>query len=387
MKVEAANGGSVTKSPQTHGSSDVSEADQRAYERLIAEGLSVEQRERVRRPSEVFPRQDRLLAVHWHPEFVPLDLIRERIDAMFPNRSGELVIPTQHNVLVSYDGFSGVEVDCNSRGFDRKVQLLAHFANDRLEKADVFKDMLQHTFTYRSRQLFEFMATVLEPVYEDRLQRAAAKTGADDELVTFVRTHTAKLKRLYEENESSTPPDAVRNKLLMNYIETLRDSFHPWLVDRALTFLRALKGIVKANFSNEYFYTSEEVIEEVRSLGGGVVVPHPEQFWPILLADYDVDGYEVWNPQSREYTEFLINVVARQNRTRARGARPLLITMGDDCHLGEKVKEPRFQDPEKAGREVGVQPAWDDLAIRKSLILADADRRRVVAEYRDRLTT
>ncbi len=47
-----------------------------------------------------------------------------------------------------------------------------------------------------------------------------------------------------------------------------------------------------------------------------MVIPHPEQFWPILLADYDVDGYEVWNPQSREYTDFLIRALDNQNKRR-----------------------------------------------------------------------
>jgi hypothetical protein len=102
-----------------------------------------------------------------------------------------------------------------------------------------------------------------------------------------------------------------------------------------------------------------------------------------LLADYDVDGYEVWNPQSREYTEFLINVVHRQNESR--GGKPILIFMGDDCHMGEKAKDPRYQDTAKASRQIGYQPAWDDPAIRKSLILANVNRRRVIEEYKSRL--
>jgi hypothetical protein len=148
--------------------------------------------------------------------------------------------------------------------------------------------------------------------------------------------------------------------------------------------VKAVKKIVKARFSLEYFYETREVIEEARSLGGGVVIPHPEQFWPILLDDLDVDGIEVWNPQSFQYTNFLIDVVYRQNKSSDRRRR-LLVTMGDDCHLGEKVKDPRYQDPAKAGREVGLQPMWEDLRIRKRLIVADQSRRRVIEEYRGRL--
>ena len=87
----------------------------------------------------------------------------------------------------------------------------------------------------------------------------------------------------------------------------------------------------------------------------------------------------------REFTEFLIQVVDRQNKTRCRNDRPILITMGDDCHMGEKVKPLRLQDPEKAGREIGVQPAWDDLSLRKALIMANSGRQRAIEEYKQRL--
>jgi hypothetical protein len=176
-----------------------------------------------------------------------------------------------------------------------------------------------------------------------------------------------------------------KNKLLRDYFNTLRESHDDRYINHAQLFLRSVKEIVKRNFSLEYFYRTEEFIEEARALGAGVVIPHPEQFWPILLEDYDVDGIEVWNPQSYEYTRFLIEVVNRENKAFRRRHRPLLITMGDDCHMGEKVKDPRYQDPEKAGREVGVQPPWDDLSIRKRLIAANADRGQVIAEYRGRL--
>jgi hypothetical protein len=105
----------------------------------------------------------------------------------------------------------------------------------------------------------------------------------------------------------------------------------------------------------------------------------------VLLDDLDIDGIEVWNPQSFEYTQFLIDVVVRKNATRQHKDRPILITMGDDCHMGEKVKEPRHQDAAKAGREIGVQPPWDDLNIRKNLIVAKADRSNLIREYRARL--
>jgi hypothetical protein len=364
---------------------DITDWDRQIYGQLISTELTPEQIERIVTPEVTFPREEAVLAVHWHPEFVPTEHIRRRIDAMFPRRRWDLIIPTQHNVLMQYDDHCGVEVDCCSRGFNRKVQLLVHFSADRAKKADAFRAMLAHTFHYRSRQFFEFLDTILEPEYEDRVQQAARRSGAEDDLVAFTRLHARKLKALFLERESSTPPEAIRNKLLTSYFDALRDRYDERMVHHAVMFLRAVKQIVKENFSHEYFFLTEEVIAEARSLGGGVVIPHPEQFWPILLAEYDVDGYEVWNPQSFEYTEFLVNVVARQNRSRRRDERPLLIFMGDDCHMGEKVKDPRYQDPVKTAREIGVQPAWDDLVIRKSLIAANTDRRRVIEEYRARL--
>lgn len=283
------------------------------------------------------------------------------------------------------DGYAGVEIDCYSTGFNRKVQLLAHFSAESAARADALRAMLQHTFKYRATQLNEFIDSVLDPAYDDRVSRAAIETGASPDLVRFVRLHVAKLKALIDRFHAVTPGDMLKNKLIRNFFHTLGDVYDQQLVKHAQVFLNAVKRIVKANFSPTYFYKTMEIIEEVRRLGGGIVIPHPEQFWPILLADYDIDGIEVWNPQSREYTEFLINVVHRENRAKRRDDRPLLIFMGDDTHFGEKVLDPAYQDPEKAGRELGVQPAWDDPAIRKSLCLAGVDRAGVIVEYRQRL--
>ena len=120
--------------------------------------------------------------------------------------------------------------------------------------------------------------------------------------------------------------------------------------------------------------------------GAGIVVPHPEQFWPILLADYDVDGYEVWNPQSMQYTEFLIDVIHRKNCRQGLSHRRVLAFMGDDTHMGEKVRRRDLLDPAKAGREIGYQPAWEDVEIQKGLIHAGMDRLSVITEYRQRLS-
>ncbi|MCF8033165.1 MAG: hypothetical protein K9K66_11930 [Desulfarculaceae bacterium] len=364
---------------------DISEADQETYLSIVSTELTPEQREMVITPSAVYPRQKELLAIHWHPEWIPMELIARRIEAMFPNVEQSLIIPTQHNQLLTWGQYSGVEIDCYSSGFQRKVQLLLHFNTSKLNEAGVLKSMLAHTFKYRSSQLLQFMATIVEPAFEADLEEAVMTTGAGEEVVAFVRFYTARLGKLMELYEQQTPPTMIKNKLLTEYIEAMGLS-HPGInLRRALLLLSAVKKIVKRKFSLEYFYRASEVIEETRSLGGGVVIPHPEQFWPILLADYDVDGYEVWNPQSREYTEFLIRALTRKNREGCLNGRELLIFMGDDTHLSVKIKDPERVEHAKLEREVGLQPAWDELAISKSLSLANASRAQIIEQYRARL--
>lgn len=382
---EARKNGELSRNQRFEISEEISEVDLEIYRDITTTALTDAQLTRLTTPPTVQFAQDSILAVHWHPEFVPIDVIKRRIAAEFPNSDLQLIIPTQHNVLETYDGFTGVEIDCFSSEFNRKVQLLAHFENSRLEHADIFRKMLAHTFEYRTSQLYEFFDTILEPNLENRLYQAAASTGADKAMIVFVRTATRKLKVMLERQYASTPREMIRNKLLKNFFDKLRDHYDDQFIDRVQVFVQAVKRLVKIHFSFTHFYETQEIIEEIRSLGGGIVIPHPEQFWPILLADYDVDGYEVWNPQSQEYTNFLINVVIRKNQRRAQSERPLLIFMGDDCHMGEKVKDPKYQDVAKAAREIGVQPAWDDLSIRKGLILAGIDRRTTIAQYRERL--
>lgn len=362
----------------------VTEWDVKAYFEVISTALSPAQLENIATPPRVYPQQEEVLAVHWHPEFVPMDTITRRVDAMYPNAANRLIIPTQHNIILDLDGYSGVEVDCYSHGFNRKVQLLLHFETPRLEGADKLKAMLEHTFKYRSSQLFDYLDTLTEEKFEARLQEAAGVTNSDAEVVEFSRIHAAKLKRMIEDHWADTPRDSIKNKLIRNYFDALRALYDDTLINRAQVFIKAVKEIVKRHFSLAYFYRASEVIEEARALNAGIVIPHPEQFWPILLADYDVDGIEAWNPQSQEYTEFLIRAVQRQNKF-CKNGRELLVFMGDDCHMSEKTKDPEHQNPEKAAREIGLQPAWDDLSIGKSLIMYGVSRAKVIEEYRARL--
>ncbi|MBU1228437.1 MAG: hypothetical protein KKA55_00415 [Proteobacteria bacterium] len=363
---------------------EATEADERLFAAITSTGLDEAARARVVTPAVVQPAQEAVLAVHWHPEFVPMDLIRRRIEASYPAMRTRLIIPTQHNELMEYGPYSGVEVDCYSRGFNQKVQILLHFRTERLAEASALKSMLAHTLSYRSSQLFDYLRAVTG---EDEaiLSAAARETGAEEEIVALARVLCRKLSALVEKQRDSLAQDAFKNKLVRNFVDGHRPLLGDRLVNRVQVFLKAVKQMVKAQFPLTYFYRTTEFIEEARALGGGVVIPHPEQFWPILLAEYDVDGYEVWNPQSQRYTEFLINVLYEKNRRKAAGERRMLVFMGDDTHMGEKTLPAANGNSCKTRREIGLQPAWDDISIGKKLIIADMDRVRVIEEYAARL--
>ena len=364
---------------------EISDWDLSVFKDLTAVKLTSEEVRRVITPDQNFPRQREVLAIHWHPEWIPLELIGRRIEAMFPNRASELIIPTQHNQMMIWGEYAGVEVDCQDTGFHTKVQLLLHFKAEKVKDATTLISMLEHTRKYRSGQLFEFMETIINPDYESRLQQAAEDTGANEQLVELVRFYTARLRRMIYDRELEIPETQIKNKLLAEYIDAQRKRHPATLINRASLLLKAVKAIVKQYFPLDYFFQAAEVIEEARALGGGVVIPHPEQFWPILLANYDVDGWEVWNPQSREYTDFLIGALNNQNKIPRPGRNPLLVFMGDDTHMSVKIRDPQTQEKAKLEREIGLQPAWDDIAICKVLSLANASRAQVIEEYRERL--
>ncbi|MDO9630559.1 MAG: hypothetical protein Q7I92_01490 [Humidesulfovibrio sp.] len=365
-------------------SAQITEADELLFAAITSTQLDEAARQRILTPAVIQPTQEAVLAVHWHPEFVPMDLIRRRIEASYPAMRTQLIIPTQHNELLEYGPYTGVEADCYSRGFNQKVQILLHFRTERLKDAGVLKSMLAHTLSYRSSQLFDYLKAVTGE--DDAIMAAAAReTGSEEDLVGLARILCVKLSALVEAQRAVLPQDAFKNKLVRNFVDGFRTELGERTVNRLQVFLKAVKQLVKTQFPLTYFYRTTEFIEEARGLGGGVVIPHPEQFWPILLAEYDVDGYEVWNPQSQRYTEFLINVLHEKNRRRGVGERRMLVFMGDDTHMGEKTLAPGNGNSSKTRREIGLQPAWDDLSIGKKLIVADMDRVRVIEEYTARL--
>lgn len=364
---------------------EVTERDEKAFLAITSTALDSSQEQRVAEPGDIYAGQKSVFALHWHPEFIPLGLIKRRVAAMFPGREEELIIPTQHNEFMSYDSiYSGAELDCYSRGFNQKVQLLIHVRSDRLENAGVLKAMAEYTFKYRSSQLFNLLESFMRPDRE-KLNRAVTETGVDEDVVEFARLCAAKVHAMIDRLADHISPRVIKNNLMHNFMDSYRTRAGNTFVNSAQAFLKAVKEQVKAKFPHHHFYRTSEVIEEARAVGAGIVIPHPEQFWPILLADYDVDGIEVWNPQSMRYTDFLISVIGGKNAHGPRNGRRLLVLMGDDTHMSEKVKDHDAQNAGKLAREVGLQAAWDDIAIRKSLILQKMEKSEMLREYRARI--
>ncbi len=367
-------------------SPEVTPRDEQALRRITSTALSAVEKSRILTPPIKHRRQELVIALHWHPEFIPMDLIRERIEAMYPSKKEELIIPTQHNAFMTYDSiYSGVEIDCFSEEFNQKVQLLIHLRTDRLESANVLKDMAGYTAKYRSLQLYAFMDAFTSSD-EDKIERAVRATGADDNIVAFTGRAVGKVRSMLEVMGEEIAPQMIKNKILRNFLDTYRKEFGDSFINRAQAFLQAVKREVKSGFPSHFFYRTREVIEEAHSLGAGVIIPHPEQFWPILLAGYDVDGIEVWNPQSRRYTDFLISIIDQKNEARDKGARKLLLLMGDDTHMGEKIKEPVAQNTDKALREIGHQEAWHEMEINKKLIMAKMTKADMLHAYRERIS-
>jgi hypothetical protein len=364
---------------------DIEHLEEAYFMKIVNPCLDAEQAGIIMSPAFVSKYQKNVLAVHWHPEHIPLELIEKRIEASFPDASNILIIPTQHNSMLEYNGYAGLEIDCYSPEFERKVQLLLHFTAANAEKALQIKKMADETFKYRSKQLFTILNTLASKHGDANLLNAAVKVGVKEPVVDFVRLYAKKMTGFIEKYSGKIRPDFLKNKLIRDYFDELKNIYDSRLIALAQIFIKAVKEEVKSSFSPEFFFKTRDVIAQARKCGAGIVVPHPEQFWPILLAGYDVDGYEVWNPQSRQFTEFIINVVAKQNRDRKNGEKKVLVFMGDDTHLGEKVRKEECRDIEKAAREIGLQTAWDDKNIRAALKAAGISREGVINEYRQRL--
>jgi hypothetical protein len=177
--------------------------------------------------------------------------------------------------------------------------------------------------------------------------------------------------------------EMLKNRLLTDFMLARNQGLDPSLFGSSLSVANVVKSFVKHRLNYQRFSSAQEVIEEVRALGAGIVIPHPPQFWPALIDDLDVDGWEVWNPSTPNHVLFLIESL---NRAQGRGRRPLLAFMGDDTHMSSKIRANITEDKNGRGREIGFQPPWWEAPVAQALKRTGQSRERTMDEYRARLS-
>ena len=364
----------------------IEEADLRLFDRLTSVDLTEEEKALAARPDRAAPEAEEFLAVHWHPEWAPLELIERRLAVAFPRAEKHLIIPTQHNKIMSLGPWAGVEADVYDRRYGQKVQLLIHFKAERLEKAAALTAMMEHTYNYRAHQLLDIIECLIHPHGLPDKVKAALKCSVDGESIQMARFYAARLKALIETSGiiGSARDEMLKNRLLPDFLLANTGPERRFQAEQALMFINAVKKSVKAELSPAAFYSPQEVIEEARALGAGVTIPHPPAFWPVLLSDLDVDGWEIWNPSTPRHTLFLLDVLNRANE--GRGGRPrLLAFMGDDTHMSAKFRRNLSDEKDSLNREIGFQDPWTDRAVAEALSRSGQGLGRTLREYRERL--
>ncbi|MDR2945328.1 MAG: hypothetical protein LBV79_01080 [Candidatus Adiutrix sp.] len=360
--------------------------DWRRFNQLTSVELSEEAKALAARPGRTAPEAREYLAVHWHPEWAPLELIQTRLNLAFPHAENFLAIPTQHNKVMSLGPWAGVEADVYDRRYGQKVQLLIHLPASRLARASAFLGMMEHTYNYRARQLMDILARLAEPDKAVRKAQADLQCSLSDEGIAMARFYAVRLRALIEQSGILGGPrdEMLKNRLLPDFMAASTPPKQADLLGQAVIFAKAVKKIVKADLRPEKFFSPQEVIEEDRSLGAGVIIPHPPLFWPILLSGLDVDGWEVWNPSSPRHTLFLLEAMQRANESRKK-ARRLLAFMGDDTHLSAKITPEPGDEKDSARREIGFQPPWTEPDVAAALKDSGQSLTNTLNEYRARM--
>ncbi len=362
----------------------VTEKDWAAFRRLTSIELSEEERRLAAVPQREAPEAEEFMALHWHPEWIPLELIEARLAAAFPAARNFLAIPTQHNKALRLGDWVGVEADAYDRDYGQKVHLLFHFRAEKLPKAGTFLKMMERTYNYRAHQLVDILNRLAAPD-ESWAALSFSKKAIQPEAARMASFYAIRLRALIEMSGAlgSERDEMLKNRLLSDFMEARLKPKHEALMEQALLYIKAVKKSVKAELKPEAFYSPRELIEEARSFGAGVVIPHPPAFWPILLSDLDVDGWEIWNPSTPDHAIFLAEALERANSGRKK--RRLLVFMGDDTHMSAKIR-PDLLDKKAARRpEIGFQDAWREPLLANVLKRSGQSRANTLNEYRARL--
>ncbi|MDR0621797.1 MAG: hypothetical protein LBJ61_07965 [Deltaproteobacteria bacterium] len=361
---------------------DISQADVEAFDRLTSVELSAEEIELAENPDAFAPKEERLFALHFHPEWVPLELIETRLSRSFPVATDRLVIPTQHNRVTALGPWAGVEADCYDENLGQKIQLLIHFKSSNLPRAGVFLDMMDRTYRYRAHQLLEILEALTNP--DQSIRQEINANGLDHQALDLAGFFACRLKELIHGRDvlADGRSEMLKNRLLTDFMLARNQGIDPILFGSGLSVANVVKSFVKHRLNYQRFSTTREVIEEARGLDAGIVIPHPPQFWPALLDDLDVDGWEVWNPSTPNHAVFLTESLSR---AKGRTKRPLLAFMGDDTHMSSKIRANVTEDKNGRGREIGFQPPWWEARVAEALAKAGQCRERTMDEYRARM--
>lgn len=365
---------------------DIGDDDWRRFDRLTSVELDDEEKKLAARPGRTAPEAGEFLAVHWHPEWAPLELIGRRLELAFPRAENFLAIPTQHNRVMTLGPWAGVEADVYDRRCGLKVQLLIHLPAERLAGASAFISMMDHTYNYRAHQLLDILNRLAEPGEAALKVRAALRPSLSETAISMARFYAARLREMILRSGiiGGERDEMLKNRLLPDFMTAGVPPEQKNLLEQAVIFINAVKKTVKDELRPEEFYSPQEVIEEARSLGAGIVIPHPPQFWPALLAGLDVDGWEVWNPSTPRHTLFLLEAMQRMNENRL-PSRRLLAFMGDDTHMSAKFRPDLGDEKDSADREIGFQPPWTDPEVRAALKRTGQSLTATLNEYRSRL--
>lgn len=363
---------------------DINEKDWQRFDHLTSVNLNEEECEMAAKPDQTAPQAHDCLAVHWHPEWAPLDLIARRLAHSFPMADNSLIIPTQHNRILTFGPWAGVEADVYDRNCKMKVQLLLHFSASRLPQASVLSAMMERTYLYRAHQLLDILKRLSEADEVMEKTAASMRSSIGRQAMDMARFYAMRLHRMIADSGiiGGDRDEMLKNRLLPDFIAASEPDKS--LVAQTAVFINAVKKTVKSELNPDAFHSPQEVIEETRALGGGVVIPHPPQFWPALLADYDIDGWEVWNPSTPRHTVFLAEALNRANESRGKRRR-LLAFMGDDTHMSAKFRLHLSAEKDSADREIGFQPPWEDPKVAEVLRDGGQSLANTINEYRSRM--
>lgn len=352
------------------------------FEDLIKDQLNKDKTDKVTNPRFIMPEIENVLALHWHPENLSIETAVKRLSKTFPNATNKLIIPTDHNIFKSYQGISGTEIDCFAKELKKKVQLLIHIKDDNLKNSFTLKTMVNYSAEFSKKFLLFFLDSLIgkSTVSNFIWEKVASEAVLDKKYYEEIRKLSKEFITLFESRKIDY--FLISNSLLVNFVCNILTKYNDLIKKQAKLFLLEFKKLCYIHFDTKFFYSVEDFVEEVQWSGGAISVPHPEQFWPILLTKYKFDGIEFWNPSSASYSELILDRIIRLNKYKKEAVIPLV---GDDTHFNKLVEE--VSKNRIPSRDLGYQPIWKSKIIQQILKRNSLCKQKIIDLYRERLMT